>query len=152
MSETDHPGSPSREETSPRQRNENQRALVEAMFRQALEGRPLDSPPTEPPPGIHYTQLQEDTSNALLAREWNVYCRAVGRLLSEGHESQFVLIEGEEILGFFESWGAAREVGLKRFGREPFFVHEIRTVEPHLRLRGINLPWLNCTSPSVRQV
>jgi hypothetical protein len=100
-----------------------------------------DSAGTKEPGGIHFTELPLDDSNGPLAREWNLYRREVGRLMAEGQQGRFVVIKGEEIVGIFEDWAAARVEGLKRFVREPFFVHEIREVEPHLYIRGINRPW-----------
>jgi hypothetical protein len=92
--------------------------------------------------GIPFTALPADNSNEPLAQEWNVYRREIGRLLAEGHQGRFVLIKGEEIVDLFDDWSAARQAGLKRYLREPFFVHAIREVEPHLHIRGINRPWL----------
>jgi hypothetical protein len=105
---------------------------------------------TKAPAGIQFSELPRDDSNGPLAREWNVYCREVGRLLAEGQQGRFVVIKGEEIVGIFDDWAAARVEGLKRFVREPFFVHEIREVEPHLYIRGINRPWLELDGPGRR--
>ena len=49
--------------------------------------------------------------------------------------------EAKEILGLYDTWDAAREVGLRRFLLQPFFVHAIRAEEPYLHIRGVNLPW-----------
>ena len=76
----------------------------------------------------------------MLGREWNTYRREVGRLLAEGQAGRFALIKAEEVLGVYDSWEAAREVGLQRFLMQPFLVHEIRAEEPYLRIRGVNLP------------
>ena len=65
--------------------------------------------------------------------EWETYRREVGRLLAEGHEGQFVLIKGNDILGFFDTDDAAWTDGIKRFGRQGFMVHQIQTYEPILR-------------------
>jgi hypothetical protein len=111
------------------------------MHRQAWEMVRQNPPPSvTPPKGIHYTELPESKPGDTLASEWNTYYREVGRLLAESHEGKFVLIKGEEIIGLFPCWDGAWEVGLKRFGRTSFFVHEIRTEEPYLRVRGLNYP------------
>jgi hypothetical protein len=93
------------------------------------------------PTGLHFTQVSLDDSNEPLAREWNVYCREIGRLLAERHHGRFVLIKGKDIVGIFENWATARQAGLKRFHRQPFFDHAIRDVEPNFHIRGINRPW-----------
>jgi hypothetical protein len=41
------------------------------------------------------------------------------------HLGQFVLIKGDEILGFFPTVDAAFAAGTKRFGLQPFFVKQI---------------------------
>jgi len=135
-----------------RQKKEKERALVEAMFEQALArrleeeecGRGLAD--AERPKGIQHTELQEAKPSEALAAEWNTYCRAVGRLLSEGQEGRHVLIKGQEIISTFDTSDAAYREGLKRFLGQPFFVHPIRAEEPYLRIRGINYPWPNSHS------
>ena len=113
--------------------------------RERLQHQAPTSLPAQEQAGIHYTQLPEDNTEKPLAREWNVYRREIGRLLAEGHEGRYVLIQGETVLGLFDTWDSARAAGLKRFLREPFFVHPVRATEPYLRLPGINHPWPNFT-------
>jgi hypothetical protein len=127
--------------------NKDEHDLVRMILEQhgkRSHGRPSAVLRCDASSGTHYTQLPEDTSNGLLAREWNAYRREVGRLLAEGHEGRHVLIKGEEIIGIFDSWDSARQAGFQRFLRELFFVHPIRTIEPLLRMRGINYPWPSC--------
>ena len=97
----------------------------------------------ERPKGIHFTELPEAKPGDVLACEWNTYRREVGRLLSEGQAGRFVLIKGQEILGLYDTWDAAREIGMQRFLMQPFLVHAIRVEEPYLRIRGVNLLWTN---------
>lgn len=44
-------------------------------------------------------------------------------------EGRFVLIKGDEVIGFFESQGDALQEGYKQFGREPFLVKEVLAVD-----------------------
>ena len=76
-----------------------------------------------------------------LATEWDTYRREGGRLLAEGLEGKFVLIKGEEVISLYDTWDAARDDGLKRYLEQPFLVHQVRTWEPLLRMRGYCLPW-----------
>jgi hypothetical protein len=115
------------------------RRLVE-QERECLGAERAGLTPTVEEPGVQHTELPEDSSDGTLAREWNVYRREVGRLLAEGHEGRVVLIKGDDIIGIFDNWGAARNAGLERFLREPFFVHPIRATEPFLRIGGIKRP------------
>ena len=66
----------------------------------------------------------------------------MARLLAEGHEGKFVLIKGDRIVSLHDAWGAAREAGLRLNLLEPFMVHEVRSQEPLLRLRGYGLSCL----------
>lgn len=91
--------------------------------------------------GIHYSELGPLEPEDVFFDEWNTYLQEVGRLLAEGQAGRFMLIKGQRLLGVFESWDAARTAGLQQFLREPFFVHEVRETEPHLRIRGVNWPW-----------
>jgi hypothetical protein len=91
--------------------------------------------------GVHYTDLPEAKPGEVLYLEWNTYRRIVGRLLAEGNEGRFVLIKGEEVLGLYDTWKAARTAGLERFLLEPFLVKPVLVEEPPLRVRGVNYPW-----------
>lgn len=120
--------------------DENGRALVEAMHREAVErlrGQPL--PPAEPPT-IHYTELPEASPDSPLHQAWNTYRQEVGRLLAEGQEGMFVLVKDDAVIGLYDTWDAAREAGLQRYLLSPFLVHQVQTREPVLRVRGYNLP------------
>ena len=118
----------------------NGRALAEAMHREAVErlrGQPL--PPVEAPT-IHNTELPEASPDSPLYEAWNAYRREVGRLLAEGQEGKFVLVKDDAVIGFYDTWDAAREAGRRRYLLSPFLVHQVQTREPILRLRGYNLP------------
>jgi len=90
--------------------------------------------------GIHYSELGPLEPGDVFFEEWNTYLQEVGRLLADGQAGRFMLIKGKQLLGVFESWDAARTAGWQRFVREPFFVHEVRETEPHLRIRGVDWP------------
>jgi hypothetical protein len=125
-----------------RERERNEQALIEQLQRETVNHdhrRP-------PPRGVHHTELPEARPGEPLASEWNTYRREVRRLLAEGQEGRHVLIKGEEIVGLFETFEAAAQAGAKRFPGGPFFVHPVRTEEPYLRIRGINCPWPNSIS------
>jgi hypothetical protein len=90
--------------------------------------------------GIHYSELGPLAPGDVFFDEWNTYLQEVGRLLAGGQAGRFMLIKGKQLLSVFETWDAARTAGLRQFLREPFFVHEVREIEPHLRIRGVNWP------------
>lgn len=60
-----------------------------------------------------------------LAREWETYRQEVAALLTQNLEGQFVLIKGDQIIGLFDSWEAARTAGLRLFLLQPFLVRPI---------------------------
>jgi hypothetical protein len=149
------------------QEAQEKRALVEAMFEQALVrqqqeeanghvsivaiGPDARAHLAQPPvsvaarQAVHHTELPWAQPGEPLAEEWNTYCREVGRLLAEGQEGRHVLIKDHEILGIFDSAEAAYAAGSKN---HVLFVHVIREEEPYLRIRGINYPWPSSHSPN----
>jgi len=84
-------------------------------------------------PTIHWSELPEDKSGSTLALEWNTYRREVGRLLTEGHEGEWLLIKGEDIIGIWSNEEAAYAVALERYLMQPVFIHQVLTDEPILR-------------------
>jgi hypothetical protein len=68
-----------------------------------------------------------------LAAEWETYRREVGRLLAEGQEGKFALIKGDQIVGIYETWDAARQAGLQKYLSQPHMVRPILSREPVLR-------------------
>jgi hypothetical protein len=70
-------------------------------------------------------QLAPSPESAGLAKEWETYRQEVGTLLAQGLEGQFVLIKGDQIIGLFDSWEAARTAGLRFFLLQPFLVRPI---------------------------
>jgi hypothetical protein len=120
--------------------NENGRALVEAMHREAVERLRAQALPPAEAPTIHYTELPEASPDSPLYQAWNTYRREVGRLLAERQEGKFVLVKDDAVIGLYDTWDAAREEGLWRYLLNPFLVHQAHRREPILRLRGYNLP------------
>jgi len=116
---------------------EEETKVVLALLEKAQRKQPsddwLDAPGR---PKIHYTELTDFPDGSPLALEWKTYRRELPRLLAEGHEWEYVLIKGEEILGLFATDGEAYRQGRQRSPLEPFLLQRIREWEPLLRL-----PW-----------
>jgi hypothetical protein len=89
-------------------------------------------PPTENP-GIPHTELWEANPESPLFEEWNTYRREVGRLLCEGRQGQFVLIEGEQVIGLYAVEREALDHGYRLFPFQAFLVHQVQEREPLLR-------------------
>ncbi len=65
-----------------------------------------------PPPGVPtvpYTALAEAPPDSPIATEWYFYRRQVGRLLAEGNQGKWVLIEGEGVVGIWDTIEQANE-------------------------------------------
>ena len=90
------------------------------------------------PRGIHYSLLQPVQTPGPLIQEWEVYRSNVEQFLKDGREGQYVLIHGEEILGFFDNHEQGLLEGYRRFliAKEAFLLHKIVTYEPILRFRA----------------
>jgi hypothetical protein len=86
------------------------------------------------PHTIHHSELGPSPAGSPISREWDFYRREAARLLAEGHEGQWVLIKGEEVLGFFDTRRQASDEGHKRFLLQGFLVHQIKTREPVSRV------------------
>jgi hypothetical protein len=69
---------------------------------------------------IHYTQLEPLIPGSRHAVEYDVYRREVGGFLARGLDGQFVLIRGEEVLGFWPSHREAVAEGQRRGIQDPF--------------------------------
>jgi hypothetical protein len=105
---------------------------VSAVPSVAKGGSPMTTPLHR---AIHYTQLKPLPPGDLFEKEWGLYLRELPRWLAEGKEGRFVLIKGEEVIGFWDTKWAASDAGLQRFGLVPLFVSEIREWEPVYRQR-----------------
>ena len=75
---------------------------------------------------------------ARLEQEYNVYLTHLKEFLSV-HRNQFVLIKGDSVVNFFESYEKALQAGLKSFGNVPFFIKE---VQPEEEIRFIPQEWI----------
>jgi hypothetical protein len=88
------------------------------------------APQTESSPEtIHFSGLPEDMSGGPLACAWNAYRREVARLLAEGHESRWVLIRGEAVVGIWDTEAEARTAAADRFLMQPVLIHQVQVRE-----------------------
>ena len=56
------------------------------------------------------------------------------------HEGKYVLINGDEIVGFFAAYEDAIQAGYQRFKLEPFFVKQVNATEKVLHLTRHVMP------------
>ena len=63
---------------------------------------------------IHFSTLPDGKPGSN-NQDWNVYRREVGRLLAEGNEGRWVLIQGEEIVGIWDTELRQRWFALSAF-------------------------------------
>jgi hypothetical protein len=86
---------------------------------------------------IPYTELPEGPAGSPIATEWDFYRRTVGRLLAEGHEGRWLLIQKEDIVGLWDTEAEANAVRVARFAHQPVLMKQVLAREPILRI-GFN--------------
>ena len=76
----------------------------------------------------------------VLEQEYNFFLSHL-KEFSQNHLHEFVLIKGEQLVGFFNSYEKALRDGLTRFGTQtPFFIEEVKEKEEvHYFHHGIDL-------------
>ena len=74
---------------------------------------------------------------AEIAQEIATYRARLPELLA--HEGQFVLIKGDQVVGFFEESSAALREGYRRFGLVPLLVKKVAAVEPVVYIPNVVL-------------
>jgi len=57
----------------------------------------------------------------------------------EQYNEKFLLIKGNELIDFFESFSDAYKDGVKRFGNTPFFIKQVVEVDPIERIPSLML-------------
>jgi hypothetical protein len=53
------------------------------------------------------------------------------------HEGKFVVIHGENLAGFWETYEDALQVACREFGLEPFLIKKVESKEPTHYIRGL---------------
>jgi hypothetical protein len=109
---------------------QRQRAVVESVHREALEQGRVAPIPAQEAPTIPYMDLPDGSPASPIAREWNLYRREVGRLLTEGNENRWVLIKSDQIIGIWDTEEEARAVALHKFLMQPCLIQQVRSHEP----------------------
>ncbi len=71
--------------------------------------------------------LSEGASAVALEKELATYQSKLQELLA--HEGKYVLIHGDEVAGFWDTYEDALQVGYQRFQLAPFLVKRIQAVE-----------------------
>jgi len=69
----------------------------------------------------------------VLSKELATYEKRKSEFLAE-HEGKYVVIHGEEIAGFWDTWGDALKVGYEKFSLDNFLVRRILAVEEPIRI------------------
>jgi hypothetical protein len=86
-------------------------------------------------PTIHYTQMPPHPADSPVYQEVQTFRRELPRLLAEGHEGKWALIQGDEIIGLYPTFDEAYRAGLERFLRQRFILQPVREWQPLLRSR-----------------
>ena len=82
---------------------------------------------------VHHSELGPYAPGAPTAVEWDVFRSQLGRMLADGRSGQFVLIDGESVVGYFPTFAEAfAAAGTTRHG-DRAFIHEVEEYIPVLR-------------------
>jgi hypothetical protein len=92
-------------------------------------------------PAIHYTKLGPSRPDSELATEWEMFRRELPRLLAEGHEGQYVLIKGENIIGLYPSSDEGIAAGRRLFPGQHIAVQLVAEWQP-LIVRAGHRRWV----------
>jgi hypothetical protein len=90
--------------------------------------------PIGPPDADHPVRKAADFVKDLEV-EYATYKARLPELLA--HEGEYVLIKGEEVVGFFKTSRAAVREGYRRFGMVPIFVKKVAAVEPVIYIPNV---------------
>lgn len=88
------------------------------------------------------TQTQNPTvavpprADQLLATELATFQRELPRLLAEGEENRWALIQGGTAAGVWDTFADAVQAGDERFGLTPFLVEQVL-----IERRAARVPW-----------
>lgn len=80
-----------------------------------------------------------NTPSGALDRELRLFEENRERFLAEGLAGRFVLIKGEEIVGFYPSPSDAYNVGIQRFGNVPMLIKKVSKDEPTASVPALTL-------------
>ena len=83
-----------------------------------------------------------DASTMTLDTELRYFDEHRHAWIREGHEDEWCVIRGRELLGFFDSLSEAYEAGVERFGEGVvFLVKQIRPEDPTATIHRVS--WAN---------
>lgn len=68
---------------------------------------------------IHYTTLKDLPETHWLYREFKTYLREMPAMLAAGMEGKWVLIHGDEVVAFFDTFPEGSKAGAERFFPHP---------------------------------
>jgi hypothetical protein len=97
-------------------------------------------------PTIHFTQMAEPAPDSPIYREVQTFRRELPRLLAEGHEGKWALIQGSEIIGLYATLEEGYRLGRAKLLLQPFIVQPVRErqllirTSEHLRYAASQLP------------
>lgn len=85
----------------------------------------------------HLQKIQKtkeyEMASEVLSKELATYEKRKSEFLAK-HEGKYVVIHGEEIAGFWDTWGDALKVGYEKFSLDNFLVRQILAVEEPIRI------------------
>jgi hypothetical protein len=85
----------------------------------------------------HHRNGEREDPVAEIAQEIATYRSRLPELLA--HEGEFVLIKGDQVIGFYSDQSEAIREGYRRFGLVPLLVKRITAIEPVVYIPNVVL-------------
>lgn len=85
----------------------------------------------------HHRNGEREDPVAEIAQEIATYRSRLPELLA--HEGEFVLIKGDQVIGFYSDQSEALREGYRRFGLVPLLVKRIAAIEPVVYIPNVVL-------------
>jgi hypothetical protein len=76
--------------------------------------------------GTRIDEIPDIPAGEPFAEEWRAFKRQVHRLVSEGKTGKFAVLNGDQLVGVWDTLSDADLAGRREFGGAPFLVQEIQ--------------------------
>ena len=85
---------------------------------------------------IKTAKIRYMTDNDALEKELAFFNRNKAGYLKE-YKNKYLLIKGEELIGYFDTNEAAYEAGIQKYGNVPFLIKQVLEHEPTLTISSV---------------
>jgi hypothetical protein len=82
--------------------------------------------------------MAQPPANTPIYPEAQTFRRELPRLLAEGHEGKWALINGDDVIDLLETFDEGYRIGRERFLLQPFIVQPVRERQPLIARQRIS--------------